>query len=75
MAAVVTFDVSRNHSALSLWVVDRSHACILPRILAGGHKDDVLSLDVKASEHLVGSFSIASWNVFREDSLAEIYPV
>ena len=75
MAAVDTFNVSGNHSALSLWVVDRSHVYILPRIFAGASKENILSLDVKASEHLVGSFSIASWNVLREDSLAEIYPI
>ena len=55
-------------------VFQLTHGCILPRILARVHEEDVVAFDVEAAVVLVGLVR-SGLDLTTEDSLAEFRPV
>ena len=71
----VTLNEMSGHVLLrGVWVFQLTHGCILPRILARVHEEDVVAFDVEAAVVPIG-LAGSGLDLTTEDSLAEFWPV
>jgi len=75
MRAVFAIDVPSFHVFLSNWVVDASHAAVLPRVLRSCEEIDVFPWNVKTSEELIGPSIGSRCHAWVKDVIAEWLPV